>query len=273
MPPRVLVLRSPGTNCDVETAFAFERAGALAERIHINRLLENPHKFSEFQILVVPGGFSYGDDLAAGRILGNQIRHHLAEQLVEFKAAGKLILGICNGFQVLIKSPGILLGDNSGGEDPRRDDFGREYTLSPAATLTWNESGKFEDRWVHLRVAGQKCVFTRGIESLYLPVAHAEGKFVPASDEVLRHWERNGQLALRYQTAAGETEQVPYPANPNGATAHVAGLCDTTGRVFGLMPHPERHIDPTQHPRWTRSPLPAEGDGLAIFKNAVGYFA
>ena len=264
MPPRVLVLRSPGTNCDVETAFAFERAGALTERLHINRLLENPRKFGEFQILVVPGGFSYGDDLAAGRILGNQIRHHLAEQLAEFKAAGKLILGICNGFQVLIKSPGILLDDASGGEDPR---------LGPAATLTWNESGKFEDRWVHLRVAGQKCVFTQGINTLYLPVAHAEGKFVPASDEELRQWEANGQLALRYQTAAGETEQVPFPANPNGATAHVAGLCDSTGRVFGLMPHPERHIDPTQHPRWTRGPLPAEGEGLAIFKNAVSYFA
>ena len=259
MPPRVLVLRSPGTNCDVETAFAFGRAGAATERVHINRLLENPKRFGEFQILVVPGGFSYGDDLAAGRILGNQIRHHLAEQLAEFKAAGKLILGICNGFQVLIKSPGILLDEVA--------------EVGPAATLTWNESGRFEDRWVHLRVHGDKCVFTRGIQSLYLPVAHAEGKFVPASPEVLQKLDANGQLNLRYQTASGETERVPFPENPNGATLNVAGLCDSTGRVFGLMPHPERHIDPTQHPQWTRGPLPAEGAGLAIFRNAVRYFS
>lgn len=259
MLPRVLVLRSPGTNCDVETAFAFERAGATTERVHINRLLENPARFREFQILVVPGGFSYGDDLAAGRILGNQIRHHLAEQLAEFKAAGKLILGICNGFQVLIKSPGILLDDDA--------------QVGSPATLTWNESGRFEDRWVNLRVTGDKCAFTRGLESLYLPVAHAEGKFVPGSNNVLQKLDANGQLNLRYQTTTGETQSVPYPENPNGATLHVAGVCDSTGRVFGLMPHPERHIDPTQHPRWTRGPIPAEGDGLAIFRNAVQYFA
>jgi phosphoribosylformylglycinamidine synthase len=258
MPPRVLVLRSPGTNCDVETAFAFERAGATTERVHINRLLENPARFRDFQILVVPGGFSYGDDLAAGRILGNQIRHHLAEQLAEFKAAGKLILGICNGFQVLIKSPGILLDDDA--------------QVGSPATLTWNESGRFEDRWVNLRVCGDKCVFTRGLESLYLPVAHAEGKFVPGSQDVLQKLDANGQLNLRYQTTVSETQNVPYPENPNGATMHVAGVCDSTGCVFGLMPHPERHIDPTQHPRWTRGPIPAEGAGLAIFRNAVQYF-
>ncbi|HZZ73122.1 MAG TPA: phosphoribosylformylglycinamidine synthase subunit PurQ, partial [Pirellulales bacterium] len=143
MAPRVLVLRSPGTNCDVETAYAFEQAGAATVRLHINRLLENPRQFNDYQILVIPGGFSYGDDLAAGRILGNQIRHHLAEELANFKAAGKLILGICNGFQVLLKSPGILLdADPAVGGLP--------------ATLTWNESGRFEDRWVNLRVVGDK---------------------------------------------------------------------------------------------------------------------
>jgi len=258
MAPRVLVLRAPGTNCDVESAYAFEQAGATAERIHINRLLEQPALFRDFQILCVPGGFSYGDDIAAGRILGNQIRHHLAEQLAEFKAAGKLILGICNGFQILIKSPGVLLDD-----DPQ---------LGPAATLTWNNHGRFEDRWVNLKVTSAKCVFLHGIESLYLPMAHAEGKFVPASPDVLSHLEAAGQLCLRYATESGDTTHVPFPENPNGAIANVAGFCDTTGRVLGLMPHPERHIDPTHHPRWTRGPLPAEGAGLAVFKNAVKYF-
>lgn len=162
MTPRVLILRAPGTNCDQETAFAFQIAGGRPDVVHLNRLLENPRLAKEFQILAIPGGFSYGDDLSAGRIFGNQMRHHLRDCLEEFRAAGKLIIGICNGFQILIKS-GVLLPD-------RADE--------PIATLTLNASGKFEDRWVNLRVASEKCVFLRGIERMYLPVAHAEGKFV-----------------------------------------------------------------------------------------------
>src|SRR5262245_37954675 len=162
MAPRVLILRAPGTNCDGETAFAFETAGARAQTVHLNRLLENPRLADESQILCIPGGFSYGDDICAGRIFGNQMRHHLKETLQSFKEAGKLILGICNGFQVLIKS-GVLLPD-------RADE--------PIATLALNASGKFEDRWVNLRVAGPQCVFLRGIDQMYLPVAHAEGRFV-----------------------------------------------------------------------------------------------
>ncbi|GAG40354.1 unnamed protein product, partial [marine sediment metagenome] len=177
--PNVLILRAPGTNCDRETAFAFERAGGHAQILHINRLLENPKRFDEFQILCIPGGFSYGDDVAAGRILGNQIQHHLADCLAEFKAAGKLILGICNGFQVLMKSGVLLDGDSADG---------------PPATLTWNDSGRFEDRWVRLDVCGQKCVFLRGIETMYLPIAHAEGKFVTRDDDVLGQLEAAGQL-------------------------------------------------------------------------------
>jgi phosphoribosylformylglycinamidine synthase len=189
--PRVLILRAPGTNCDVETAYAFELAGARAERLHVNRLLAEPRLLGDFQILCLPGGFSYGDDVAAGRILGNQIRHHLAARLAEFKADGKLILGICNGFQILIKS-GILLE-----HDPA--------TTAPA-TLTWNDSGKFEARWVHLKTAGAKSIFFAGIETMYLPVAHAEGKFVTRDPQVLAELERNGQLVLRYSntgTAGG----------------------------------------------------------------------
>jgi phosphoribosylformylglycinamidine synthase subunit PurQ / glutaminase len=262
MPPRVLVLRAPGANCDQESAYAFEVAGARTESVHVNRLLERPKLADEFQILCLPGGFSYGDDIAAGRILGNQIRHHLADAMQEFKAAGKLILGICNGFQILIKS-GLLLEDDA--------------ERGPAATLAWNASGKFEDRWVRLTAASRKSVFLSGIDSMYLPVAHAEGKFVVRDEATFTSLDAAGQLALRYAPQGSgegaETGHVAYPANPNGSLRNVAGVCDATGRVFGLMPHPERHIDRTQHPRWTRGEAGEVGDGLRLFQNAVNYFA
>jgi phosphoribosylformylglycinamidine (FGAM) synthase-like amidotransferase family enzyme len=162
--PRVLILRAPGTNCDLETAFAFEQAGGAPERVHVGRVLEAPGLLAAYQILCIPGGFSYGDDLAAGRILGSQIQHRLRGALAEFRASGKLVLGICNGFQVLIKSGLLLEGDAERG---------------PEATLTWNDCGRFQDRWIHVRAEGDRCVFLRGIESMYLPIAHAEGKFVP----------------------------------------------------------------------------------------------
>jgi phosphoribosylformylglycinamidine synthase subunit PurQ / glutaminase len=260
--PNVLILRAPGTNCDAETAFAFEQAGAQAETLHVNRLLEDPGLFARFQLLCIPGGFSYGDDLAAGRILGSQIQHHLADRLAQFKADGKLILGICNGFQVLMKTRVLLNGEAEQG---------------PAATLTLNDSGKFEDRWVRLAVEGSKCVFLAGMAALYLPVAHAEGKFVARDAEVLGQLEARQQLVLRYAALdAGRADGpggVGYPDNPNGSMAGVAGVCDSTGRVLGLMPHPERHIDPTQHPRWTRGEGRQPGDGLQVFVNAVRYFA
>jgi phosphoribosylformylglycinamidine synthase len=193
------------------------------------------------------------------------MRHHLRDCLEEFKAAGKLILGICNGVQILVKS-GVLLPDQA---------------ADPIATLTLNDSGKFEDRWVELRVASEKCVFLRGIERMYLPVAHAEGKYVARDKATLERLDAAGQLVLRYAAGNGDEtisrpsvaamNEVPYPANPNGAQLNVAGLCDETGRVFGLMPHPERHIDPTQHPRWTREQH-SRGDGLAVLENAVQYF-
>src|SRR4029450_3100573 len=182
MAPRVLILRAPGTNCDQETAFAFQTAGGKPEVVHLNRLLENPKLAANFQILVIPGGFSYGDDIPAGRIFGNQMRHHLKGCLEEFKAAGKLILGICNGFQILLKS-GVLLPD-------RADE--------PIATLTLNASGKFEDRWIYLRVTSDKCVSPRGIERMYLPVAHAEGKFVARDEATMKRLDGAGQFVLRY---------------------------------------------------------------------------
>jgi phosphoribosylformylglycinamidine synthase len=266
--PDVLILRAPGTNCDVETAYAFEKAGAKTTTQHVNRLLDEPGLLARFQILCIPGGFSFGDDVAAGRIFAVQMQHHLAAQLTEFKAAGKLILGICNGFQVLIKS-GVLLAD--------------EPAVGPPATLTYNDSGKYEDRWVRLGVQGTKCVFLDGIERMYLPVAHGEGKFIARDRDVLGRLEAAGQLVLRYlplregqaatPVCVSHESPLPFPDNPNGSMADVAGICDPTGRVLGLMPHPERHIDPTQHPRWTRGESGPVGDGLAVFLNAVKYFA
>ena len=266
--PRVLILRAPGTNCDGETAYAFSLARARVDLLHVNRLLERPELLGDYQILCLPGGFSYGDDIASGRILANQLRRHLGEPLARFRESGKLILGICNGFQILIQS-GLLLDD-----DPQ---------LGPPATLAWNTSGKFEDRWVRLRADGSKCVFLAGIERMYLPVAHGEGRLVRARSRPIgaARARRPACLALRGQrlgscrrdSASQPDDSVAYPDNPNGSTADVAGLCDASGRVFGLMPHPERYVDPTQHPRWTRGEAQTPGDGLRIFANAVAYFA
>ncbi|HEY5314591.1 MAG TPA: phosphoribosylformylglycinamidine synthase I [Pirellulales bacterium] len=261
--PRVLILRAPGTNCDQETAFAFSLAGAQPETLHVNRLLENPRQFAHYQILCIPGGFSYGDDLGAGRILASQMRGHLVRELEQFKADGKLILGICNGFQVLVRS-GVLLADQPGGpgQDP-----------TPAATLTLNDCGRFQDRWVQLQVTSSRCVFFSGIERMYLPVAHAEGKFVSRDAALLAQLRSADQIALRYQSLDGGAPAAGrYPDNPNGAVDDVAAVCDETGRVCGLMPHPERYVDRTQHPRWTRGEGRDPGGGLRVFQNAVAYF-
>lgn len=258
--PTVLILRAPGTNCNEETAFAFERAGGRPEQVHVNRWLENPCLADDFQILCIPGGFSYGDDVGAGRILANQIQHHLADVLRQFHEQGKLILGICNGFQVLVNTGLLIPPDDAG----------------PVVTLAWNDSGKFEDRWVRLSADGSKCAFLAGIKQLSLPIAHAEGKFVARDSDSLADLDRAGQLVLRYSSLPTADCPLPtavaYPANPNGSQLDVAGICDATGRVFGLMPHPERFIDRTQHPRWTREDLPEHGDGLPIFQNAVNFF-
>ncbi|MEM9185921.1 MAG: phosphoribosylformylglycinamidine synthase I [Planctomycetota bacterium] len=251
--PRVLILRSPGANCNEETAHAFELAGAEVEQLHIQSLLNAPQRMDAFQVFCLPGGFSYGDDIAAGRILGNQVRLRLADACHRFRDAGKLVLGVCNGFQVLMKT-GLLDLDLAGG---------------PAATLTRNDRGRFEARWVQLSVAPGGCVFLAGIKSMELPVAHAEGKFVFRDRAARAKLQAEGRLVLRYTAASGG--DAAYPENPNGAEADVAGLCDSTGRVLGLMPHPERFVDPTQHPRWTRGGVESV-DGMRVFENAVRYF-
>lgn len=280
--PRVLVLRAPGTNCDIETAFAFDAAGGQAERVHVGRLIENPALHKRYQILCVPGGFSYGDDIAAGRILATRMRHHLDDLIHHFVDSGdNLVLGICNGMQVLMRLGVLTSGIPSaqpamaGGGEPEHS-----HEIPPA-TLTWNNHGRFEDRWVNLAVDHQSqsespCVFLKGISQMYLPMAHAEGRFVARDEAAMDQLRSQGRLALRYCDGSGTVndETLPFPINPNGGEANVAGVCDESGRVFGLMPHPERHIDATQHPFWTRRKTqPEHGDGLQLFRNAVEWFS
>ena len=256
---RAVVLRAAGVNCDQETEYALQLAGAHAERMHINRLIEKPTLLDEFQILVFPGGFSYGDDVAAGKILANQIVHHLADAVRGFIENGKLVLGICNGFQVLVKT-GILPGLEA------------EHNLSlqdQAVSITNNDSGKFEDRWVYLEPATERCVFINPDKRIYLPIAHGEGKVVTRNEELLQKLKSGGHVAFRYVDADGNDGG--FPVNPNGSMDSMAGLTDSTGRVMGLMPHPERFVHPTQHPHWTRLPDGKRADGRTIFENAVRY--
>lgn len=257
--PKVIILRTAGTNCDVETKIAFESSGADAELVHINQLVRGERSFKDYQILAIPGGFTYGDDIASGKILANEIKFRLKDGIEEFVEEGKLVIGICNGFQVLVKA-GLLPGLDKG---------------SIEATLTFNDSGKFEDRWVYLKsqvcgLKSQVCIWTKNLpEIIYLPVAHGEGKFIPKDKSVLEKLKENGQIIFQYVDEKGVLKGYPY--NPNGSVENIAGICDTTGRILGLMPHPERHILGTQHPRWTREGLKKEGDGLQIFRNGIEY--
>jgi len=252
---RAIVLRAAGINCDLETEYALQLAGSQAQRLHINRIIENEKVLEDFQILIIPGGFSYGDDVSAGKILANQIVHHLSQALRKFIEDGKLVLGICNGFQVLVKA-GILPGDGN-------------VARQGPVTITYNDSGKFEDRWVYLRPRTQRCIFIDPERQIYLPVAHAEGKVVTKDEQTLAGLNEAGHIAFQYVDENGL--EGDYPVNPNGSTASIAGLTDSTGRVLGLMPHPERHVRKTQHPRWTRMKDGQNSDGMTIFNNAVSY--
>jgi phosphoribosylformylglycinamidine synthase I len=261
--PKVCVLRTAGTNCDHETAFAFEQAGAVAELVHVNRFIQRVKALDEYQILVLPGGFSYGDDISAGKVLANELKCKLAGQLRKFINDGKLVLGICNGFQILVKA-GLLPGND---------------TLKQEASLVINDCGQFRDEWVHLKLSGAsdakhpgKCVWTRDMQPvIYLPIAHGEGKFVVADDAVLKRLKSNGQIVLQYSDAKGVLSG--FPCNPNGSRENIAGICDETGHVLGLMPHPERHFKADQHPRGPRGQGGGFGDGYSIFQNGVAYAA
>ncbi len=255
MKPKVIVLRAAGTNCDYETAYAFEISGADAELVHINELKRGEKHLRDYQILVLPGGFTYGDDMSAGKVLANELKFRLEDDLGRFIDDGRLVLGICNGFQVLAKAG--YLPNLSG----RRE---QEVTLS------CNDSDRFEVRWIYLKETSKgKCIFTKDInETIHLPVAHAEGKFVSRNREVLSKLWKSDQIVFQYVTQDGEP--CGYPDNPNGSIDGIAGICDSTGRIFGLMPHPERYSHSTQHPRWTREGL-REPQGLFIFRNAVRF--
>jgi len=255
-PVRTIVIRTAGSNCDYETVHAFKDVGSEVDLVHINQIVAQKVTLDDYQIMAIPGGFTYGDDISAGKVLANEMKYKLKEPLTQFIKKGKLIIGICNGFQVLVKAgllPEVQLEDDK-----------------QKVTLTNNDSGKFEDRWVYLKPVSQKCVFTKGIEHIvYYPVAHAEGKFIPGNNEVLENLKKNDQIVFRYVNPNGSKPE--YPWNPNGSVEDIAGICDPTGRVFGLMPHPERHFHPIQHPRWTRDGLKTEADGRKIFQNAVEY--
>src|SRR4030042_2758285 len=235
---KALMFRAPGTNRDVDTQIAFEMAGAEVESALVTELFRKEKRLSDYHIAVIPGGFTYGDDISAGKIMANEIRLRLGEDIKKFVEDGHLVLGICNGFQVLVKT-GILPGI------PGQD--------AQPVTLTNNDSGKFECRWVYLKVNKKSpCVFAKGIKGMYVPIAHGEGKLAAAPDVLEKL-----NIVVQYVDEKGNTK-AGYPSNPNGSAKDIAGICDPSGRIFGMMPHPEDFIRWTQHPRWPRE-KPREG--------------
>jgi len=255
MKPKVLVLTGYGINCDYETQHAFNLVGADAKRVHINDIIDKIENLENYQILALPGGFSFGDDISSGKVLANKIKFNIIDQLQKFINNGKLIIGICNGFQSMVKL-GIL---------PAIDRNYKKQTV----TLTFNDSGRFEDRWVYLKAnPNSKCVFTKNMDMIYLPVRHGEGKFA-TTQENLQRLKKNSHVVFQYVDDKGNLGK--YPWNPNGSLENIAGICDETGRIFGLMPHPEAFLYKTNHPRWTREKLEDEGMGVKVFRNAVEF--
>ncbi|PLX79597.1 MAG: phosphoribosylformylglycinamidine synthase [Desulfuromonas sp.] len=263
---RSIVIAGNGTNCEREVAHACLLAGSdRADIVHIAELLKGRVRLDDYHFLNFAGGFLDGDDLGSAKAGANRLRHasvsgapSLAEQVRQFIADGKLVMGVCNGFQLMVKM-GLLPGLDG--------DFQQQNT-----TLTYNDRGRFEDRWTYLAVdEDSPCVFTRKLPNLYLPVRHGEGKFVAKDAATLERLEKEGLVALRY---ADETfkPSMQYPLNPNGSQGAIAGICDPSGRLFGLMPHPEAYVHRTHHPRWTReNSLPEEGMGLWLYQNAVNF--
>ena len=268
---RVAVLFGFGINCDRETAAVFDMVGGTSERLHVNNLVQGNRSLEEFDILAVPGGFSFGDHLGSGRLLGNRLRFALRDQLQKFVISGKPIIGICNGFQALVKT-GLLPGPESASLEP---------DLIQRASLTLNNTGRYEDRWVTLEFDSESpCIWTKGIQRIECPVRHGEGRFVMPTDADLDHLSTNHQLTVRYVDPSTESgsglsdDLLPFPLSPNGSMRNIAGICDPTGLVFGLMPHPEAFYTMWLHPEHTSMNLEDdqwEGSGLQIFRNAVEY--
>jgi phosphoribosylformylglycinamidine synthase I len=272
MPVKALVLTGYGLNCDYETDYSLKLAGAESHRRHVNELIQagesnSDNILDDYHILVFDGGFSWGDDHGAGVLLASKLKFNIGEQIEEFIQKGKLIIGICNGFQVLVNL-GLLPG------------FGGNYQERRVA-LIGNDRGNFINTWVTLKMNPESpCVFTRGISLMELTVRHGEGKFY-ASDEDIDLLFRNGQVVVQYANEKGDEARGQWPMNPNGSLKDIAGICDPTGRIFGLMPHPEAFNHYTNHPDWTRrkeallrqgkSIESQVGDGVHIFRNAVHY--
>jgi phosphoribosylformylglycinamidine synthase len=260
--PRIAIITGYGINSDNELAHSFALAGGEPHRVHINDLIARKPALSEFDVIAVPGGFSFGDHIASGRVFANKLKHSLAEDLHAAAQRKVPMIGICNGFQVLVKL-GILPGTIG------------STAFEQNTTLTYNDSGRFEDRWCHLSGdPASKSIWTRGIERIYLPIRHGEGKFIPKDAETLAALKRNGQISLRYSTAAGANPgegAAAYPLNPNGSVDHIAGISSADGLIFGLMPHPEAHMLATNHPQWQKLGLKGEGEGIRIFRNAVDH--
>ena len=269
---KALVLTGYGLNCDYETDYCLNLAGAVSERVHINELIKGEDigkvtKLEDYHILAFDGGFSWADDHGAGIVLGARLRYNIGDQLEQFIRDGKLIIGICNGFQALVNL-GLLPG------------FNGNYNSRDVA-LTFNDLGNFRDLWVTLKKNSKtKCIFTQGIDILDLPIRHGEGKFF-TNPEILKQLQANEQIVFQYSKSLETLANGEYPFNPNGSLLDTAGICDPTGRIFGLMPHPEAYNHFTNHPNWSRriQELKSkgkkieteEGDGIKIFRNAVEY--
>lgn len=252
---KAAVLYGYGINCDYETEYALRASGADARRVHVHELIQNPGMLGDFNLLAFPGGFSYGDDLGSGKVLANKIRFKLKGPVQEFVRQGKLVIGICNGFQMIAKM-GLL---------PYND-------FEQKATLTFNDSGKFEDRWVYLKINQKSpCAFTKGISGLMLPVRHGEGKFV-TDGATLKDLISKNMAVLQYVNE--KDELAGYPYNPNGSMLGIAGICNEQGNVFGLMPHPEAYNIMANNPFWpgVKDRIKDwKGSGMKVFENAVAY--
>ena len=262
-----IVLYGYGINCEVEMAHGCRLAGAdVVDIVHLNELLRGEVGLDRYHLLNLPGGFLDGDDLGAAKAAANRLRYarvatggeKFQDYLLRFIREGKLIFGVCNGFQLMAKL-GLIPG------------FDGIYDTQQV-TLTFNDSGRFEDRWVSLKINEKSpCIFTRGIKGVYLPVRHGEGKFIPGGEEVREKLKVRNLIVAQYSDPSFANEVMDYPLNPNGSVDAVAGICDESGKLFGMMPHPEAYLHFTNHPRWTREDLPEEGMGVDLFRNAVRY--